>query len=224
MKNIPNCVVMHAFYLHFKSSTLLEKKDEMKSSQVCLNFILLFPDCITLLLVFPFQALANAFLRTNTLAEAGAWGTPVAGTCKGGAKDQIVETLLGGLARWDSEYFIHIATFGYDLERLIAFFPGWPWLLSAASSLLEMGGHLNSRSAILVAGALLNVVLSTAAADALYRLTRAVAGKELAYYAAVMFCATPATIAFSALYSEPLYTWATFEALYHLYKYIPPGS
>jgi phosphatidylinositol glycan class V len=127
--------------------------------------------------------------------------------------------LLGGLSRWDSEYFIHISIFGYEFDRLVAFYPGWPYLMSHVGFIFWMGGCiLNPRSAALVAGTLLNFAMSVAATDALYRLTRTVVGKELAFYAAVMFCATPATITFSALYSESLYTWVTFEALYFLYK------
>ena len=132
--------------------------------------------------------------------------------------DKVIEYSLGGLARWDAEYFVHIATHGYEREQSIAFFPAWPYLLSKASSFVNFENVLSQSSAILVAGTLLNVVFSLGATDALYRVTSGVVGPEMAYYSAVLFCACPATIYFSALYTEPLFAWATFEALFWLYK------
>jgi phosphatidylinositol glycan class V len=134
--------------------------------------------------------------------------------------DKVVEHALGGLARWDAEYFVHIAAHGYDREQSIAFFPAWPYLLSMTSSWIVnvFGSLFSQRSAILVSGTVLNLCFSLGATDALFRLTSVVVGPEMAYYSAVLFCACPATVYFSALYTEPLFAWATFESLFWLYK------
>ena len=43
--------------------------------------------------------------------------------------DRVFFKLFGGLATWDSAYFLRIAEFGYEFEQSHAFFPAFPLAL-----------------------------------------------------------------------------------------------
>jgi phosphatidylinositol glycan class V len=135
--------------------------------------------------------------------------------------DKHVELVLGGFAKWDAEYFVHIALYGYTHESCIAFFPLWPKLIGATGWVLTLFFH--ERSAILIAGSILNIILSVAAADAMFRLSgllfQSDKHKEFCYYVAILFCVNPATIYFSALYSEALFAYLTLDGIYRLYSH-----
>ncbi|CAB3375438.1 Hypothetical predicted protein [Cloeon dipterum] len=133
--------------------------------------------------------------------------------------DPVVSFLFGGLMRWDGQYFLHVARHGYTYLNTLAFFP----LLPMAGSFLA---SLASPLTVLLSPPLLLLLLFTGlnfycfvrAALALYDLTAALMPIRsiLPYRAAVLFCLSPASIFFSAPYSESLFAMLTFSGLARL--------
>ncbi|XP_063091895.1 GPI mannosyltransferase 2 isoform X1 [Cavia porcellus] len=132
-----------------------------------------------------------------------------------GCVDQLVEGLLGGLSRWDAEHFLFIAEHGYLYEHNFAFFPGFPLALLIGTELLRpFRGLLSQRSCLLISVASLNSLFSVLAAVALHDLSCLVLHcPRQAFYAALLFCLSPANVFLTAGYSEALFTFLTFSAM-----------
>lgn len=91
-------------------------------------------------------------------------------------------------------------------------------MFSSVVDLLSFG-TLSAYSVVLVAGVLLNVLFFVKAAESLHAWTLAVAGgryKQYAFMAAVAFCFNPASVFFTACYSESLFAFLTFSGLKNL--------
>ncbi|KAK7086657.1 hypothetical protein SK128_022209 [Halocaridina rubra] len=130
--------------------------------------------------------------------------------------DKVVEFLFGGLVRWDAQYFLHIAEYGYTHENTLAFFPLFPLLVGLIANVLyfPLQYIMNYHSVLLLTSVLLNLVLFVKTSVVLFRLSEEVLRNEvLAYRAALLFCINPASIFFTAPYSECLYALLTFSAL-----------
>lgn len=142
----------------------------------------------------------------------------------------LMEHLLGGFVRWDAQYFMHIAKFGYTYENTLAFFPLYPVVAGfLGDSLAELIGHWHIEPALLLIFIVGNIFLFKKAAVALYDLTAfALNDRELAFTSAMLFCFNPASIFFIAPYSETLFSYLTFlgmlKALRFFKKYSNPGS
>lgn len=133
--------------------------------------------------------------------------------------DALVERLLGGLGRWDSEHFLFIAERGYLLEHNCAFLPLFPLSLRALGCLLPWPEELQPRSRLLLSAALLNALLSALAAASLYGLGRAVLGQQRqAFLAALLFSLSPAGVFMAAAYSESVFAFLAFGAMWQLEK------
>lgn len=132
--------------------------------------------------------------------------------------DRIMDFLFGGLERWDAHYFLHIAENGYVYENTVAFFPLFPLAVRFLTACLKIVtlGYLGTRALLLLASVLLNTVCFVKAADSLFFLSVKVLGDEgLAYKAALLFCINPASIFFSAPYSEALFVLLSFQGMRH---------
>lgn len=130
--------------------------------------------------------------------------------------DNIVHRILEGLLRWDAQYFIHIARYGYTYEKSLAFFPLFPFMIKVVSAVVYFcfSSVLNYSSVTLLCAVLLNVYFFVKAANTLYRLTLNVFNdKQLAYKSAILFTINPASIFFTAPYSESSFAFFTFTAL-----------
>lgn len=122
--------------------------------------------------------------------------------------DYIVEILLGGLNRWDSLYFIHIAEHGYIYQNSLAFFPLFPFLVHLLANTLcfPVQFILNYNNVLLISALLCNVTLFVLSVKILFRLGRNVLNNtDIAYKACLLFCINPANIFMIAPYSEILY-------------------
>ncbi|CAN8004670.1 unnamed protein product [Ixodes hexagonus] len=127
--------------------------------------------------------------------------------------DRAVSWLYGGLTHWDAQYFLHIAEHGYTYEQTLAFFPLYPWLLRQTADIFVdpfLGSLLARHSALILSGVFLNVGLFVVAAASLHRLTNKLFSKELADEALLLFCFNPASIFFSACYTESLFAAVSF--------------
>lgn len=130
--------------------------------------------------------------------------------------DSIVLKVFGGFRRWDAVYFLHVAEHGYIYENSLAFFPLFPvtvrWLASAVH--LVLGWCLTLSSAILISAVMLNVVYFVLSAVFLFHASRLITRSiELSCVATLLYCINPASIFFSAGYSESMFAAATFCGL-----------
>lgn len=129
--------------------------------------------------------------------------------------DTIVEFLLGGFRRWDAEHFLHISEHGYTYENNLAFYPLYPLCIKMIRYvLINIMPFISVRSLSLLIGVLINVIFFAKAANALHELGRKVLrDQRKAEIAAILFCFNPASIFFTAPYSESLYCWLSFSLM-----------
>lgn len=144
--------------------------------------------------------------------EAGVFVSPPSDESKANPYDPVVELALGGFRRWDAQYFLHIAEYGYTYENVLAFFPLYPLCVRILGQLLLLALPMFSlRTVLLLSATLLNVVFFAKAAQTLYQLSLlAFRSRTRAKAAAALFCVNPASVFFSAPYAEGLYCWMAF--------------
>ncbi|NXE97247.1 PIGV mannosyltransferase, partial [Menura novaehollandiae] len=131
--------------------------------------------------------------------------------------DALVERLLGGLGRWDAEHFLFIAERGYLYEHNCAFLPLFPLSLRALAGTALWPLQLQPRSLLLLSAVLLNSLFSILAAAALYELGRAVLRRRsVAFLAALLFSLSPANVFMAAAYSESMFAFLAFSAMWQL--------
>ncbi|NXA06274.1 PIGV mannosyltransferase, partial [Sapayoa aenigma] len=150
---------------------------------------------------------ADAFSPPR-LSEPGLWDVPV-------------EWLLGGLSHWDAEHFLFIAEHGYLYEHNCAFLPLYPLSLWAVArgALWPLQWLLRLRSRLLLAAVLLNSLFSVLAAAALFELGCVVLRRRrVAFLAALLFSLSPATVFMAAAYSESMFAFLAFSAMWQLEK------
>ena len=136
--------------------------------------------------------------------------------------DSAVEFALSGYARWDGQYFLHIATLGYTHENCLVFFPLYPFLMRFPALLIfYLSFHsLSWWNSCLISSLLINITSSFIAAKFLYLITlRLFGSQKFAYLTWQLFCFSPATIFFIAPYSESLFCALTFVGIYYCINY-----
>lgn len=129
--------------------------------------------------------------------------------------DRIINFLFNGLTRWDGEYFLHIARYGYTYENTLAFYPLYPAMIRIiAVILIKIFPFFNIQSTMILAGILINFICFVKSAIIFYDLTECVfQNTTMAYKAAILYCINPASIFFSALYSESMFAYLTFYTM-----------
>lgn len=126
-----------------------------------------------------------------------------------------IDVTLGGFARWDAQHFLHIATHGYSYEQTLAFYPFFPCVVSAIVHVMHfILPFISLYNSCLIVAIALNVVFFTMATECLYELSvRLTGNRKWAQTVAVLFCLNPASIFFTAPYSEALFAWCTFKLM-----------
>jgi phosphatidylinositol glycan class V len=161
-------------------------------------------------------------------------------------------TCIEGLTKWDAQYFLEISLDGYVSEQHLAFLPLYPLIISFIRQ--NLFGHTRSSfehflptysvqqiptrdvvsvsslenyiQAALVGVAINNFILMPIVCFQLFVLTKLVKKNDDIYSRMVLkwFCFNPASIFFSACYSELLFATLTFTAMliieYRSQKYI----
>ncbi|XP_076646957.1 phosphatidylinositol glycan anchor biosynthesis class V [Halictus rubicundus] len=129
--------------------------------------------------------------------------------------DNIVTLLFDGITRWDGQYFIHITKYGYTYENILAFYPLYPILIRIiAACIRKIFFSLNINSSIIIAATLINLICFVKSAIIFYDLSKVVLKNgNTAYRAAILYCVNPATIFFSAIYSESLFAYLTYYSM-----------
>lgn len=144
--------------------------------------------------------------------DADAFRTPADPTEKYSRLDNIIKFLLEGLTRWDAQYFIHIAKYGYTYENTLAFFPLFPLSMRYMSRVVSP--VIDYSNVIVICGIVINFACFVKAALVLYDLSLVVfKNTKIAYRAAIIFCINPASIFFTALYTESLFAYLTFYSM-----------
>ncbi|KAH9386533.1 GPI mannosyltransferase 2 [Nematocida major] len=103
---------------------------------------------------------------------------------------------LSFLVRWDALYFYRIAKHGYTEENMTAFFPLYPMLIRA---LAWLGLSYTLSGALISNGSFL------ASALVLHRVTEKFLGEKNALRACILFCFSPCSVIYSALYTEAIF-------------------
>ena len=169
---------------------------------------------LTIFFIFVFQIVSNALIPDH---EADAFVSPPDPKLPRLWGDQIIEFLFQGLVRWDAQYFIHVAEYGYTHENTLAFFPLFPMLVRGIGTVLYIPLQLfcNYHSCLIISAVFLNFFLFVKTAVIFYKLSKDVLHNDiLAYKAALLFCINPASIFFTAPYSETTYSFCLFSALF----------
>lgn len=111
----------------------------------------------TRILLIILQAISNLIIPDH---NANVFTSPEDPNLRKTNADVIVDKLLGGMKRWDAQYFIHIAQFGYTYENCLAFFPLFPLLVRYFAYGLNsvFGTVLNFHSNLLISATILNIV------------------------------------------------------------------
>ncbi|CAK9313595.1 unnamed protein product [Citrullus colocynthis] len=120
---------------------------------------------------------------------------------------------------WDGVHFVRIAQCGYEYEKSYAFLPLLPFCISLLSRtvLLPLVPIIGHRAVLGLSGYLINNIAFVLAARYLFRLSLIILkDAEAAMRASVLFCFNPASIFYSSLYTESLYSLFSLGGLYHL--------
>lgn len=160
------------------------------------------------------QAVANALVPDH---DANVFISPEDPTLRKTKGDVIVNIVLGGIKRWDAQYFIHIAQYGYTYENCLAFSPLFPLIVRYVAYILNsiLGSFLNFHSVLLISATLVNLLVFIKSADVLHRLSIRILRSECrAYKSVILYCVNPASIFFTAPYSESLFALMSFYVMY----------
>lgn len=159
------------------------------------------------------QAVSNILIPDH---DANVFISPEDPSLKQTYADIVVNKFLGGLKRWDAQYFIHIAQYGYTYENCLAFFPFFPLVTRFVAYGLNsiLGSVFNFHSSLLISAVVLNLVMFLKSVDILHRLSlRVLRSESKAYKATILYCVNPASIFFSAPYSETVFAWMSFYTM-----------
>ncbi|EFO17749.1 hypothetical protein LOAG_10750 [Loa loa] len=133
--------------------------------------------------------------------------------------DRWIRIAFGGLTKWDAVHFLHIAQYGYTYENNLAFFPLFPTLIYSFTLIWSWAlPFVHFSTAIILTAVTVNFIAFTLCGQLLYALLLMLTkSKKLALLACLVFTFNPASVFFSAVYSESVYMLLTFCGMFTLY-------
>ncbi|XP_068622486.1 GPI mannosyltransferase 2 [Battus philenor] len=168
----------------------------------------------TRIAVILLQAISNAIIPDH---DAGVFISPEDPSLRKTTADIVIDKVLGGMKRWDSQYYIHIAQYGYTYENCLAFFPLYSLIIRYLAYMFSsiLGSLLNFHSLLLLSATIINILFFIKSADVLYSLSLRVLRNECyAYKSTILYCVNPASIFFTAPYSETLFAFMSFYTMF----------
>ncbi|KAH9301909.1 hypothetical protein KI387_013492, partial [Taxus chinensis] len=120
---------------------------------------------------------------------------------------------------WDSVYYVRIAQCGYEYEQTYAFLPLLPLSMQFLSKtvLAPLVPVFGQRAVLAFSGYTLNNIAFVLSALFLYKLTLLVfKDSKAALQTTALFCFNPASIFYSSIYSESLFSLLSFAGIYSL--------
>lgn len=139
-------------------------------------------------------------------------------------KPYLLEPFLNTQVAWDSEFYLSIATVGYDDPEVrvvqangqgysmsSAFFPLYPYLMRIVR--IPFTPFLNPVAASALAGVIVSLLGTLAALIALYSMVRDELGDAGGLRAAYMMLIFPASFFFAAVYTEGVFVGLAFGSL-----------
>jgi hypothetical protein len=125
--------------------------------------------------------------------------------------------VFGLFAKWDSFYYLDIATHGYGLKTdLWAFRPLYPIILWLIGS--PFTWYMGKWESFLIAGLIWNMLAFVLATIYLYKLTTLILSEEHAYHTILLLSLFPSSVFFTAIYTESTYLLLTVASFYYLEK------
>jgi len=117
--------------------------------------------------------------------------------------------IFGAFEKWDADWFLRVASHGYDVEQSASFFPLYPALTAALGFVLRSN---------LVAGTLISLVAAGLSGVALVRIARAFTSPAVAADSVLFLALYPIAFVFTAVYSDALFlalaAWSFLFALH----------
>lgn len=159
------------------------------------------------------QLVANHLIPDH---DAGVFVSPNAKNVSDTSADRVIEFTLSGFRRWDAEYFLHIAEHGYIYENSLAFYPLFPFVVRTTTEAFHfLLPEAQLRNQLLLIAVILNVLFFILTAKILHRLTLKVFNRDVHFADAtvLLFCVNPASVFFTAPYTECLFTLSTFSLM-----------
>lgn len=170
-------------------------------------------------LIIFLQAISNYVIDDHDAGVFISPKSPPPQSTAGATCHSLIDTLFGGFRRWDAEYFLHIAEHGYTYENTLVFYPLFPFCvryITYAIQQLVITDGCAFRDLSLAVAIVLNICFFIKAALVLHQLTIEIfSNHRLARIVTTLFCFNPASIFFSAPYTESLFCWLSFTVMLH---------
>lgn len=133
--------------------------------------------------------------------------------------DRWIQIAFGGLIRWDAVHFLHIAQYGYTYESNLAFFPLYPTLIYSLTLIWSWAlPFIHFSTAVILTAVIVNFIAFALCGQLLYALLLILTkSTKRALLACIVFTLNPASVFFSAVYSESVYMLLTFCGMFVLY-------